>query len=185
MIFEKIQLESDEKIISIIRRHWFYLFKKCLFIAVLVLSPLGALIALQIFAKEYADTFFTYYAPHALFLYSFWVLIHWMMLASTWTNYYLDVICITNRRVIKIDQVAFFNRKTGSFRLEKIQDVNVEVKGIIETLLDFGTIHPQTASEDEEEEFKLRFLPKPQEIKAVILKAADEQMQKGYQKNEL
>ena len=178
MIFEKIQLEADEEIIQAVRRHWFYIFKQCVFVVLLVILPLCGFLLISFFASDVASFKIHEYLPYVIFLYSFWILINWMVLATIWTDYYLDIWCITNRRVIKIDQIALFNRKTGSFRLERIQDINVEVKGIIETLLDYGTIHVQTASEDAEE-FKANYLPKPQEIKATILKASDALMQKN------
>ena len=160
MIFEKIELETDEEIIAIIRRHWFYLFKQVFFVFVLMLLPL---VLPLLFANLSPFTgSLTAYTPHLLFLYAFWLLVLWMLLAMIWTDHYLDIWTITNRRIIKIDQVALFRRQTGSFRLEKLQDLNVEINGIIATLLDFGTIHAQTAS-GKDDEFSASYLPKPQE----------------------
>lgn len=176
MIFEKIQLEQDERIISLVRRHWFYLLKEGAFVVLLSLLPvLGYGMALLFIGDT---SLISSYAPHLFFLYSFWLLINWMMLASIWTDYYLDVWCITNKRIIRIDQISLFYRKTGSFRLERMQDINVEINGILATFLDYGTIHLQTASADYEE-FKATYLPKPQELKALILRAADEQMDRN------
>jgi len=177
MIFEKIQLEANEEILSVIRRHWFYVFKQCVFIALLVFLPLLGLLSFLVFVPQSNSVgVLASYAPHIVFLYAFWLLINVMLLASIWTDYYLDIWCITNRRIIKIDQVSLFNRETGSFRLERMQDVNVEINGILATFLDYGTIHVQTASADLEE-FKATYLPRPQEIKSQILKAADDRME--------
>jgi uncharacterized membrane protein YdbT with pleckstrin-like domain len=95
-----------------------------------------------------------------------------MLLAMIWTDYYLNVWCVTNKRIVNVHQIGLFRRKIGSFRLERMQDVNVEINGVLATLLDYGTIHVQTASADMEE-FKASFLPRPQEIKSVILGAGD------------
>jgi uncharacterized membrane protein YdbT with pleckstrin-like domain len=172
MIFEKIQLETDEVILSIIRRHWFFVFSQCLSILVLTIVPLCLYTAVKLFAPIDIIREIAPFTLHLFFLYAAWLLILWMMLTTIWTNYYLDMLCITNRRIIKIDQMGLFRRKTGSFRLEKLQDVNVEINGIVATFLDYGTVHAQTASADMEE-FREVFLPKPQEIKAIVLKAAD------------
>lgn len=177
MIFEKIQLEAEEEILSVIRRHWFFVFKQCAFIALLMLLPLLALLSILILMPEGTTSALASYSPHITFLYAFWLLINVMLLATIWTDYYLDIWCITNLRIIKIDQVSLFNRKTGSFRLERMQDVNVEINGILATFLDYGTIHVQTASADLEE-FKATYLPKPADIKAQILKATDDRMDK-------
>lgn len=175
MIFEKIQLEADEKIVSLIHRHWFYLLKQSISVVVLIFAPIFGFFVLQVFLNDLVTTILNQYTAHIIFLYAFWLLINWMIITSIWTNYYLDIWCITNRRVIKINQVSFFNRQTGSFRLERLQDIYVEVDGIIETLLDFGTIKAETASSDMDD-FTGTYLPKPQEIKATILKVADTQL---------
>jgi ABC-type multidrug transport system fused ATPase/permease subunit len=177
MLFEKIELEKDEAIITIVRRHWFYVFKQCFFIIVLMILPLLGLVLASAFSDRLIIDLLQNFLPHGIFLYAFWLLIQWMLLASVWTDHYLDVWTLTNRRIIKVDQVGLFRRQIGSFRLERLQDLNVEINGIIATLLDFGTIHAETAS-GSDEEFKAIYLPKPQEIKALILKAADAQMQR-------
>ncbi len=176
MIFEKIELEEDEQIVAVIRRHWFYVFKQVFFVFVLMLLPLLLPFMTQSFLVSSEQL--SLYTPHLFFLYAFWLLILWMMLAMIWTDHYLDIWAITNRRIIKIDQVSLFRRQTGSFRLEKLQDLNVEINGIIATLLDYGTIHAQTAS-GKDDEFTASYLPKPQEIKALILKASDARIERA------
>ena len=175
MHFEKIEFEEDEAIIANIRRHWFYLFKQCFVIAFLMLLPIGvALIALPL--GMFSPTLLSY-MPEGFFMYALWLLILWMLLAAIWTDHYLDTWTVTNKRIIKIDQVSLFRREIGSFRLERLQDINVEINGVLATLLDYGTIHAETAS-GADEEFKATYLPKPREIKALILKATDERISK-------
>lgn len=176
MRFEKIELEEDEEVIAIIRRHWFYVFKQCFLIVVLILLPIIGLIFGLLFADAVLIAFMQAFMPHLIFLYACWLLIQWMLLASIWTDHYLDIWAITTRRIIKVDQVTLFKRQIGSFRLERLQDINVEINGIVATLLDYGTIHAETASGGNGEEFKAAYLPKPQEIKSLILKASDERM---------
>lgn len=177
MIFEKIELEEEEEILRIVHRHWFFVFKQCVVIVFSLILPMFTLSALQTAIPGISSLLAPYFW-HIIFIYSFWVLLNWMILATIWTNQYLDIWCVTNRRIVKINQVGLFNREIGSFRLERLQDINVEVKGIIATFLDFGTIHAQTASTDLQE-FKESYLPKPQEIKSLILKASDQQMPRG------
>jgi hypothetical protein len=175
MIFEKIQLEGDEVILKIVRRHWFYVFKQCAAIAASILFPLFTFLIVLSIAPEVIETLISTHAVETTYLYTLWLLLNWMMLASVWTEYYLDTWTITNKRIIKIDQISLFNRSVGSFRLERLQDINVEIRGIIATLLDFGTVHAQTASGNDED-FKAEYIPKPQEVKSIILKATDERI---------
>ena len=89
-----------------------------------------------------------------------------------WTNYYLDVWTITNKRLIAIDQHGLFHRETASFRLERLQDMNVEINGIIATFLDYGILEAQTAGGDDDK-FRATGLPHPRELKSLILEASD------------
>jgi uncharacterized membrane protein YdbT with pleckstrin-like domain len=178
MRFEKIELEENEAIIAIVRRHWFYVFKQAFVIAILVLLPLFAFLCMHFLLDPLQRTLLYSFAPHFFFLCALWVLIQWMLLAAIWTDHYLDTWTITNLRIIKVDQVGLFKRRIGSFRLERLQDINVEINGIIATLLDYGTIHAETAS-GHDEEFSASYMPHPQEIKALILKAADKRIHGG------
>lgn len=172
MLFEKIQLEEDEKVATIVRKHWFNIFERSVGAILAALAPVLLFGALNVFG---IDLQLSEYSSLVIFFYSLWVLICWMFVAYAWTDHYLDVWAITDRRIIKIDQSGFFNRQIGSFRLEKLQDMNVEVKGVVQTFLDFGTIEAQTAS-GSEEEFQGSYVPKPREIKSLILRSADERM---------
>jgi uncharacterized membrane protein YdbT with pleckstrin-like domain len=182
MVFEKITLETDEVILTTVRRHWFYL---CIYalplVFLAVVPPLFYLVCTILFS-EITSQVTGLYTPQVLFLYSLWLLCLTMVLTSVWTDYYLDIWSVTNKRIIKIDQAGLFRRKTGSFRLERMQDVNVEVNGIIATLLDYGTVHVQTASADLEE-FKALYLPNPQNVKSIILEAGDTLMKLSQNKD--
>ncbi len=178
MLYEKIQLERDEKIIKIAHRHWFIFFTITFNIAVVSLAPLLAWFALSMLTQSYDATIhidLSLYTNYFVYFYSFWLLLNWMTLAHLWTTHHLDIWVITDRRLILIEQISLFKRQIGSFRLEKLQDVNIEVNGIIATFLGFGTIEAQTAG-GSETEFRTKHLPRPRELKSVILKAADERM---------
>ena len=178
MLFEKIHLEDDEKVIMFVRRHWFFLLTRCfgvIFSASLALVAWTTIAQLSDGVGTTLPFALGYYNLYFLYVYSIWLLFHWMALAYVFTDHHLDVWAITDRRIIAIEQVSFFRRHTGSFRLEKLQDMNIEINGIIATLLHFGTVEAQTAS-GSEEEFRGNYIPRPRELKAVILQAADERM---------
>lgn len=175
MTFESIQLEADEKIIQIVHRHWLTLAIQLFSLAVFAFVPLVVfgILAVANTSLPLLPIDVTDYARYFVFGYLAWLLCLHMALGRTFINHYLDVWAITNRRVITIDQIGFFRRQTGSFRLERIQDVNVSVNGIIATLLDYGTLEVETASGGGEE-FRAHLMPHPQTIKATILAAADQ-----------
>lgn len=53
---------------------------------------------------------------------------------------------VTNQRVIKIDQNSLFSRLISEAEIDRIQEISTEISGPIHTLLNFGTIKIQTAS---------------------------------------
>ncbi len=55
-------------------------------------------------------------------------------------NYYLQIIIITNFRVIQLDRTLFFQRNMDSIDLSQIQDIIFERHGILKTILNYGEI---------------------------------------------
>lgn len=183
MLLERIQLDADERVLLQVRRHWFILTVRLLSPVLLALLPLIALPFLQSSAvASPVLTTLSQSTEHAFLtqLYLIWLLIMWIFAFSIWTNYYLDVLTITNERIVLVDQEGLFSRTVASFRLERMQDIYVGVHGIFATLLDFGTIHAETAS-DTEEEFQAHYIPKPRDVKATILQASDTLLNRRYQ----
>lgn len=179
MLYEKIQLENDEQIIDTVHKHWFVFFTHTLSIILVAIAPLVGWIVVSTLAQSHDSTLqvdLSAYTLYFLYFYCIWLLINWMALAHMWTTHHLDVWVITDRRIIAIEQVSLFRRQIGSFRLEKLQDISIEVDGILATFLDFGSLEAQTASGSHGDEFRTNYLPNPRELKAVILKAADNRM---------
>jgi uncharacterized membrane protein YdbT with pleckstrin-like domain len=166
---EKIQLDTDEEVLLQVRKHWFVLFTNLLGVLIVALLPL------VFFAVLSQSDFITSLIPInntlVVTLYAAWLIIQWMVVFSIWTNYYLDVWTVTNKRLIAVDQRGFFSRTMASFRLERMQDISVSVNGILATFLDYGTIEIQTAGE--EERFKVTGIPSPADIKALIVNSSD------------
>lgn len=169
-----IQLYPNEKIVMEVRRHWYILVAETLFLAFLVLAPFVALGFLNVFeqslpAEKTASLF--------LFLTSGWFLIVWITFFIIWTNYYLDVWIITDKRIIDVEQYYLFSREVSEFKLEKIQDITVEIHGLLPTLLHFGDVHVQTAGQMRE--FVIRYVPHPDRVKDIIFKQHDEALKNG------
>ena len=104
-----------------------------------------------------------------------WVLLLLLTSFAIWTHYYLDLWVVTDRRIILVDQVKFFNRNVSVFRLERMQDIEYKISGIIPTLLNFGTLKAQTAGANESN-FNSTGLPDPRGLQAKIQQAMDARM---------
>jgi len=156
-----LELEPGEKIVLKVRRHKLGLIFQSMFLALFIFLP-----PLLFWASE--RTIGIKGNDFALFsgVYSLILLIGWMMFFVIWTSYYLDVLIITDKRVIDIDQKGFFSREVATLSLDKIQDITITISGILATFLDFGTFKIQTAGESEE--FIIHDVPEPSKIKSII-----------------
>lgn len=179
MLIEQIKLEADEKLIKIVRKHWFIMFVSIVGDAMLALLPLISYLiihAVMSASTELIMPLFSILDEHndvLWFLYLAWVLLIWIHFTNHLTDYALDLWAITDRRIVAIDQRGFFRRFLSSFRLERLQDMNIEVSGFIPTMLNYGTIEAQTAGGNHEE-FKAHNMPDPRGLKALIIHQADE-----------
>ena len=175
MLLERIKLEADERVMRIVRKHWWIIFTRVAAAIFMTLAPLLGLIAIDVALADIAviSEYVLDYVQVFAFGYLLWILVNWMAIANFWTDHYLDLWAVTNRRIVSIDQNGFFRRQLSSFRLERLQDMNITVSGIIPTLLNFGTIEAQTAG-GSNEEFKTENMPDPRGLKALIIQAADE-----------
>lgn len=176
MLFDKIKLEEDEKVLKVVRKHWFILAVELIGAACMALLPLFLWLGI-IIGKGQAWISWTVsdYGFILFFASLLWWIICIMLATMIWTHYYLDLWIITDRRLIVIQQLGFFNRKTSNFRLERLQDIKVRVSGIIATLLNFGTIRAQTASAADSS-FKMTGLPDPRGLQATIQGAMDDRI---------
>jgi len=102
------------------------------------------------------------------FLSSLWYLILWSAIFYALTMYTLDVWIVTDKRIIDSTQHGFFNRIVSELHISRIQDVSVDVHGVIETFLKFGNLQIQTAGT--EEKFKFMQIPNPGKVKDEIAK---------------
>lgn len=64
-----------------------------------------------------------------------------------WLEDELDLIIVTNERVISIDQVTFLHRTISETELVQIQDVKHVSKGVWSNVFGFGSLEIQTAAD--------------------------------------
>ena len=168
-----IKLAADEQVELERHKHWFIVAAEISGYVVAFIVPFIAyawIAGTEVLVGE--RTFMLLLeTPLVLFIASLWALVIWMRIAGIWTDYYLDVWTITNKRIIDIEQKGFFHRETSVFVIERVQDVTIETRGIIATLLNFGDIHVQTAGESQE--FIMHGIANPKYVREVILRQLD------------
>ncbi|HJV32414.1 MAG TPA: PH domain-containing protein [Patescibacteria group bacterium] len=94
----------------------------------------------------------------------------WIFFFSQFTDYYLDINIVTNDRIIDINQKGLFGRSVAELDLTRVQDVHSTIKGIIPTMLNFGTVEVQTAAT--EENFVFEQIHDPHKVRQRILELA-------------
>lgn len=167
MIEQTVSLAPDEKILTVVRRHWFPLAVQgvaygFMFVVVVVGALSGALTLTTAAILPGDDAF-----GLALFTIGFFGLVLWVRFFAAWSDHYLDAWIISNRRIIDVEQHGFFSREVSSFPIDRVQDVTFEAVGFIATLLNFGNVRIQTASISED--FIMRMIPDPDGTKERVL----------------
>jgi len=174
MLYEKIQLEQGEAILTVVRRHWFVIVTELFGIFFMLLIPFFILFLLALFPHRLLniDLSLAHYTKLITFAVSAWSILTIMTAFTIWTHYFLDLWIVTDRRIILVDQIKIFNRNVSMFRLERLQDIEFHINGVFPTLLNFGTIEAQTAGA-EESNFRSTGIPDPRGLQATIQKAMD------------
>ncbi len=172
-----IEIDDSEKIIRVVRKHWFILLGDIFVLIFFVAIPTLLFFALHLIPIDSI----IHFAGNAIFAQAFfffsWLFVVWMIGWNMWTDYYLDVLLITDSRIFDIEQKGLFRRTSSSFRIDKIQNVTVDQKGIIQTLLNFGTLQLETAGE--REDFIAHFIADPYEIKKFINELQDREEERS------
>lgn len=161
--------EKDERVVMLRRRHPFILFKQNFIFLLYFLIPV-AIYAVAKFWLTFILNFPIY--PMVVLLVSVYYSFFLLFLLIEWIDYYFDVWVITNKRLIDVDQIGLFKRVVSETRLDRIQDVTVDITGLFGTLFHYGNVHVQTAARTQR--FEIKQVSNPAEIRTTILNMYDE-----------
>lgn len=156
--------QPNERIVLVVREHWFRLFIKILTIAVFSFLPTLFKILLVdtdiLTRSNTAELIFTtlssvYYLGLLVSLFVVYVL------------YYLNIHIVSENRIVDIDQVGLLSHQISELNIETIEDVTSHTTGLFGNLLNYGTVYIQTAGATERFEFDN--VANPEKIAKVIL----------------
>jgi len=156
-----ITLESNEELYLVIRKHWIILVEICFFILVLATIS-GGIYFLGIFAR--IPVLFVVITIIGITMVSLqYIFVHWV-------NNALDLLIITNRRIIAYDQVKFLDRKMSQTTIDLVQEVNASTSGLLGNLLHYGSLMVRTASDSASNvsDFNMTHIPNPIETSRAI-----------------
>ncbi|MBI4080025.1 PH domain-containing protein [Candidatus Kaiserbacteria bacterium] len=161
------ELQADEQILVKTRKHWIILLRDIGGTIAIGIAPfvlLGLLTLPGIIPLD--NRLFL----HVLaFVEVTWTLLVWLALFALWTNYYLDLWIVTNRRVVNVDQINLFRRAVTTWQFDNIQEVTTETQNPIQTFFNYGLIYIRTAGPSEKYA-RMEGIPQPDEVSSLMLK---------------
>jgi hypothetical protein len=149
-----IQLQDGEEVIKIIRRHPASLWGRLALDALILIAGLAVWLWL---------------GPSTLLNIVFALVVVGTLLAGfmVWYRYHNDQWLITNRRLVDVTRTTPFNLQVTTASLNNVQDINIRMKGIFNTMLNFGDVICQTASSGSKT-FALMGVANPEKVLDVI-----------------
>jgi len=159
--FEK-QLPGETTIL-LARKHWISFYFPIAVIVILVLLPF------IIYVLIGSLSWYGAISPFYWFLAITYFLVLWNLIFYNIMIFVLNTIVVTDRRIVENRQLGFFRHAVSEMALNRIQDITINVFGVVAEFLKFGDIEIQRAGEDKN--FIFRQLPNPRAIKDAIVAA--------------
>jgi hypothetical protein len=91
---------------------------------------------------------------------------------SSFLMYYLDMMIITNDRLVQIQQKTLFSRSVSELDLYRVQDISSDISGVIPTMIGYGLLKIQTAGE--RQNFTFESVPRVNEVRRHIIELAEQ-----------
>ncbi len=159
---------EEETVMFLVRKHWIILVKMSFVILILMLVPIA--IFISIMAAFWHGELGDLYMIIAL-VFNSYLLFMCFVIYEKLLNEELDLIIVTNERVIAHNQLDIFHREICETSLDQIQDVRGSEKGMFGSLLNYGHLEIQTASK--EVNFSIQYAANPHEGAREIFIARD------------
>ncbi len=158
--------QSDETTLRVYYKHWMMIMPFIFSMAVLAMASVWGMsygIFVQKDIERIAGASLPSLSAISLFLA---VIVIGLSIGVIWIWRHNRVV-ITNKHIVDVDQLGLFNRKVSTLTLQRIQDVSADVKGPLQTILQYGTVIVQTAGE--RENFSFNYIKCPYEVEQYIL----------------
>ncbi|XOU94751.1 MAG: PH domain-containing protein [Candidatus Kerfeldbacteria bacterium] len=158
-------IKDDEQIVLLVRKYFFVFTGQLIFSIIIIIASFFLLYPLFNWGPWGVGIFFLllviglFVALKVLIIYSF------------------NAFIITEQRIIDIDQRGLFDRIVSETTYNKIQDVSFRRKGIMQTMLHYGSVIIQTAGS--QANIELHGIKDPEKIHQVIIELQREFSQEG------
>lgn len=149
--------EGEEKVILVIRRHPATNLKWIIVSVLLVFAPLilSYVPFLSFLPKEFQTL-----------VVLLWYLVTFAFSLLNFISWYFNVHIVTDERIIDIDYFNLIYKEVSDANIDKIQDVTYKMGGVARTMMNFGDVVIQTASEVPN--FVFEAVPKPDKVAKIL-----------------
>jgi hypothetical protein len=167
-------LQSNEQVLRVIRRHWWFLWPYTIWLIIVTLAPIAIIYAV-FDAIGITDDLGLFLAIPALLWIGYWGI----RAIFNWYRYQNDIWVISNQRIIDVFRTNPFNKRVTTADLVNIQDMRVERRGITATILGYSDLICSTAGTDTGR-FEISGVPDAEELQLLIDRERDrERMRRG------
>ncbi len=161
-----VQLQPGEEVVLLVHRHWFFLVVPLLVTLIALVVPMVVL--LEIARRSDAPRAVDIVLTGGAVILGLAAVVRAYFVWYAWVH---DIWVITNQRLVDGQKRHWFHEEVSTADLQHVQDVALDRHGVIATLLKFGDLRVQTASEVAD--FMLRRIPHPQEVLATLDRTRD------------
>jgi hypothetical protein len=161
-----VQLQPGEEAVLVVHRHWFFLAVPLLLALLALVIPL--VVVLEVIRRTDAPSTVDMVLTVAAAVYAAVVAVRAYFVWYAWMH---DLWVITNQRLVDGQKRHWFHEEVSTADLQHVQDVALDRHGVLATVLGFGDLRVQTASEVAD--FTLRKIPRPQKVLAVLDRTRD------------
>lgn len=168
------QLQGDEQVITLVRRHPLYIYPKLLGLAFVGVAPIALAWWGISAAGEQADPLRPFLLPAAVVWAAIWLVIGYF----TWYRHQNDIWVLTNQRLIDSFKRHWFHHDMSSADLVNVEDMSIQREGLLETMFNYGDVRCETAGTAGS--FVLAAIPDPSGMLARLDAARDEARRELY-----
>ncbi len=154
--------KEDELVLAVFHKHWISFVKP-----ILLFLPFFIVSLVVLFYQQNIGNGFLLFG-FIIFLASVTYLSHNFLI------WWWDVYILTNKRVIDFDQKTLFHKVVSEADLNNIQDTTYEIKGLWQTIFNYGKVNILTASTGDNIDFE--DVSHPQNVQDMIGAAKDRMM---------
>jgi hypothetical protein len=173
---------DDEHVILFFRHHWVVLFNYLLLILLfilIVIIGISLLVNFQITPETIKSRDEIKYIITGIIIFS--IFLH-NYIFNKLLNYFLDVIIITNYRIVEVTKTIYLRNVVKTLDLERVQDIQGHKVGVLENLFGYGDLVMTSASINFEK--RIHSVPTPHFYSDIINKMKHEHSKVQTQENE-